>query len=282
MKLQTDCSYIKMTEGLATDIVANPDSYINVKIKATVNCCEEYEQELTSEILDLKRWKVLVVDEPLVNLNSITFENIVTGVQFEILQGVSFNDFTCDDADIEDIYSTIQQWFTDNGLTGVTQSYEIDDENQCYYVIQDLPSIIRPVSFGYIRANEIERVEYFTPYDVPSLWFTNNGVFVGPEFFNLTNFTDGIYNFTIEAETITGDFISESNCFFFDCNTKCKVSTKLEELKKCNKSGTNLFLLHYTLVEGSNCGCNCEALCEIFENLCSELEGAESCVNCGC
>lgn len=111
-----------------------------------------------------------------------------------------------------------------------------------------------------------------------------------PEFFGLTEFIDGIYKFTVKLFKENGDVIIESNCFFVDITTKCKVASLLDCLLKDIEKNTpekisvNAHILHYALVNGSNCGCNCDEMCEIYRELVLLLANVNPQItnNCGC
>jgi len=188
----------------------------------------------------------------------------------------------CSTGDITDLFAIVDAWFTTNFATTVTQNYTYDSvANTCQYTITDLPVNITPVKLVTEISGNVQDI-YFGYFPIEGMFFNSNFMYIDPSFFSLDNFIDGVYSFTLTFNTENNTIITESNCFFFDCETKCKVSTKLEELLNCNKTATNIFLLHYTLTEGGNCGCNCEELCTIFNKLCSELGVDESCTNCGC
>jgi hypothetical protein len=121
------------------------------------------------------------------------------------------------------------------------------------------------------------------------LELTATGIKVFPAFFGLTEFTDGVYKFDVKSFE-TDQVTLESNCLFVDITFKCKVAALLKciieenKIKTGEKTGTIIHLLHYGLVNGSNCGCNCSDMCVAFRELSALLDSAnpEIFTNCGC
>lgn len=277
-----DCKHISIKSELISDFIVNSSDYSNLQISATLNCCdtEEVTASIDSEEIANAQWTLAFPTDRTAVIKELVFGNIYTLQSWNVLPTTyNVNDYTCSSGDIANLFPIIQAWFTTNFATTITQNYSFDGTN-CIYLVDDLPNNIVPIKM-IVTINGVDTEVYFQSYPVEGMFFTNDAFVISPEFFNLTEFIDGVYSFTI---TFTKDnqLFSQTSCFFFDCNTKCLVSERLEELKNCNKSATNLFLLHYTLTEGSNCGCNCDKLCEIYLKLCAELGEGNSCSNCGC
>lgn len=135
--------------------------------------------------------------------------------------------------------------------------------------------------------------------DTHKFYFTNNTLdklIIFPSFFGITEFKDCIVRFDIkmfksdEEGNITG-YVLISNCAFIDVTYKCRVAALLQNIISENKNGndnekvsTITHLLHYALFNGSNCGCNCEELCDVFEELTSLIQGIDPQIinDCGC
>lgn len=101
-------------------------------------------------------------------------------------------------------------------------------------------------------------------------YITNNVLYIKPALFGLSSFTDGIYKMDIKFIKTNGYTLAE-NCIFVDVTYKCKVAAYLQNLIEENASldkseqiGNSIHLLHYGLINGSNCGCNCIDLCNLF------------------
>jgi hypothetical protein len=102
-------------------------------------------------------------------------------------------------------------------------------------------------------------------------------------------FVDGVYQVTMKIIGIDSGYEIYSNCLFVDITYKCKVAALLDGIISENQKGgeqtdTIAHMLHYSLVNGSNCGCNCAAMCDNFNALCGILNDASTQINndCGC
>ncbi len=121
-------------------------------------------------------------------------------------------------------------------------------------------------------------------------FFVNScDLYIKPEFFGLTEFIDGVYDITVKFTHLNG-FITITNCVYIDITHKCKVASLLRsisaenELAGTEKTSTIVHLLHYALVNGSNCGCNCVELLQVFnelKDLLSEID-PQILKDCGC
>lgn len=279
-----NCKYIGIDSEEISNFITNPANYTSVEIKGKLNCCDEEYTETLDEgaILADNLWTLQFPNGD-ATITEIIVENYISGEEFNILSSTyNLADYVCSTGTVTDIYPIIQQWFTDNFSTTVTQDYNYDVSTlECEYTITDLPSSIRPVKM-VIERNGIEEEVYFSFFPATNFFVAGSQFVINPSLFTLQEFVDGVYSFELVFTTTAGSTIIESNCFFYDCETKCKLSKKLDELLECNKSATNLFLLHYTLTEGNNCGCNCDEMCQIFLTLCEKLGDDKTCTACGC
>jgi hypothetical protein len=280
-----DCQFIEIKSDTISDFILNPSNYTSFTISAKINCCSEGEvsQTITRSEIGSNVFTLQFPVNPTTIIDSIVFENIFTHQQFTLPIGsAEVADYMCSTGDITLLFPIIDAWFVTNFGSSVTQGYIYDAiTNTCVYTITDLPENITPVNMvTYVVGNQQDI--YFGYFPIEGMFFNSNVMYISPSFFNMVNFTDGIYSFTLTFNNKENNIITESNCFFLDCKTGCEVSTKLQELQKIKEieNATNIFLLHYTLTEGSNCGCNCDELCEIFRKLCLELNSS-SCL-CGC
>ena len=145
-------------------------------------------------------------------------------------------------------------------------------------------------------AEQVTTVTFDNPFTTTTkLELTGTGLKVFPAFFGLTSFIDGIYRFEIKRypDPLTGvsDTLYEQNCIFVDVTFKCKVASQLKYIIAENKNkgdtekvATIIHLLHYALVNGSNCGCNCAEMCEVFKELNTILNTINPQISsdCGC
>ena len=278
-----NCNYIGIESEEISNFLTNPANYTSVEIKGKLNCCDEEFTSLLDETTISERNWTLAFPNGEGTITELVVENYVSGEQFNILNSTyDLTDYVCSTGTVSNFFPIVQQWFTDNFNTTVTQSYNYDVTTlECDYLIEDLPPSIRPVKI-VIDRNGLQEEVFFSYVASTNFYIAGSQFVIEPSFFGLQEFVDGVYGFELVFNTTLGATVVESSCFFYDCETKCKVSKKLEDLLKCNKSATNIFLLHYTLTEGNNCGCNCEEMCEIFIKLCEKLGDDKTCTACGC
>ena len=96
-----------------------------------------------------------------------------------------------------------------------------------------------------------------------------------------TVFPDGVYKVVVtQIEDGGAPITTESNCFFMDCSTSCEVAKYVKNLLK-TPADVEAHLLHFGLVNGSNCNCNCDELCSLYSKLYNILNNTETCL-CNC
>lgn len=78
-----------------------------------------------------------------------------------------------------------------------------------------------------------------------------------PNFFGLTTFGNGIYSFTVELTSITGNTLKDRGCLFIDLDVKCNIPVDCLDKQ----------MLHYTLTQAQSCDCDCKKLCEILNKI---------------
>lgn len=264
----------------------NPSNYTKFVISSTVNCCTTsvYTQTIDETQIGTSEWSVQFPTDITATLTGLWFENVYTNVSFNALStAVPVIDYSCITGDITNLFTIIEDWFDVNLGVTITQSYTYDAVTGiCTYTISGLPNSIKPKYFEVLTST-ITTYNYFTYLPISNGFFDSSSLLLSPLFYGMGNtFQDGVFTIELTYTTASGNIITEKNCFFLDCVTACTVSTKIKELEQASneKNATNIFLLHYTLTEGSNCGCNCSELCEIFTKLCNNLNSS-SCL-CGC
>lgn len=122
-----------------------------------------------------------------------------------------------------------------------------------------------------------------------NVYIENNILYIKSQYFDSQSaFMDGIYNISLKFNTTTG-YVKIHTCYFVDVTIKCKVGSLLQNIIKENESNTEpvstiAHTLHYSLVNGSNCGCNCTEMCDVFNALLDLLENVDTKLvnDCGC
>lgn len=111
-----------------------------------------------------------------------------------------------------------------------------------------------------------------------------NLVYVNPSAFGLSTLSDGVYRCNLRflfADNSGSEY--DISCIFVDINIKCTLSNYLEGLIAGEDTSSIAYLLHYALTNGSNCGCNCDELCEVFNALNEIITDTTTQTNdCGC
>lgn len=164
--------------------------------------------------------------------------------------------------------NAIDGWFTNNGIS----SNVVITFTGNTMAITNLPNGFIPYSIGYGPVSPYAQAFFGFGEVNGSIGLSSDGILVKPSFFNLSSFTDGIYSFEVKVSE-AGGHVTESNCAFVDIETKCRVASVLQNIKKetegsqFEKSSSMIHLLHYALVNGSNCGCNCAELCAVYREL---------------
>lgn len=131
----------------------------------------------------------------------------------------------------------------------------------------------------------------FVQTNPPLIFITPDGIEVTKAYFNIIGvdqtLMDGVYKFNVKIFTNTNQYTFEENCAFIDVTYKCKVATYIDNiLDVISEDGTvatNVHVLHYALVNASDCGCNCQALCDTFRALAAIVNPITPTMqSCGC
>lgn len=119
-------------------------------------------------------------------------------------------------------------------------------------------------------------------------YFLGDDLIIKPYFFGGTT-VDGVYRVSITINTAqTG--VMYTMCIFIDVTLKCKIAAIMKDIVEENagawqteKKATIIHILHYSLVNGSNCGCNCNEMCTVYDELISILSNIDpTIIDCGC
>lgn len=118
---------------------------------------------------------------------------------------------------------------------------------------------------------------------------TTKILYVTPQLFSQAEFTDGVYKIDVRFNKGVG-YTLISNCIFVDIDTKCQVAAVIQNILGENtrlgaeKPSTVIHILHYALVNGGNCGCNCDEMCDVYRELKQLLTEIDPQIlnDCGC
>ena len=121
-----------------------------------------------------------------------------------------------------------------------------------------------------------------TIQDTSHLFYLENDAFIVTQGMFPGTFTDGIYRVDIKLKTTTG-FTRVYNCIFIDDTFKCRLASLLASLLDGDDTSAMAHLIHYSLVNGSNCGCECDEMCSNFDALKTILDNQPvQATDCGC
>lgn len=293
--------YIKIQSDFIQQVIDNPSDYTGIKVTGNINCCTENcgNSEVGVSTLDLTShgWRIDLDDAVKLEttlqtlyLENLVAHNLLNAIVTPIDLGY-VNDTclvgTCQLQDFSSYFTPLFKVQIDNffASVGILSSVTVTFDGNII-IIDDLPTnfAIRYVEIG--DALPYSKVYAGLGTTSAPLYLGSDGLYILPSFFSLTEFVDSIYRFEVKIYK-EDSWTSETNCAFVDITIKCKVASLLQGLiqesldQKIEQCSTMLHLLHYALVNGSNCGCNCEELCIVFREL-IKLLGTQVISDCGC
>lgn len=132
---------------------------------------------------------------------------------------------------------------------------------------------------------------YPYPLDTDEISMEGNDVTLHNNFFYnsevVKDLGDGIYTISLIFKE-GDDYHVYKNCIYIDCRIKCLLTfVTSKSLNKDSKTSIQekavvINMLQYALTEGSNCGCNCEELQDIYDKLMDEISETINTDDCGC
>jgi hypothetical protein len=291
--------YVKVESQYLQAVLDSPSNYSKLQIIANVNNGESVTQDIL--IPNASTWYVdLNTAVKLGNLvRELFIQNLVSAKKFNTItspidlayvdanctgEGCTLQDFSTHFAPL--FKTQIDAYFASIGITtNVTITFSGN-----VIGITAIPNyfIVHSITYG-VAAPYLESLAGFSD-PASNAFLSSDAMYITPEFFSATSteFTDGIYKLTIKYIYSNGSgFISEANCSFIDVLTKCKVATALNLLKNeaqsnTEQAGTLIHLIHYGLINASNCGCNCDDLNSLYTELSKQLSEVTPNTNCEC
>jgi len=278
-----DCNYIKVDSSVFTTILEDISSYQSIKVNVRKNCCENltYSSEIALSDLNwnIKLFKV-AQETSAIEIKEFYVKNILTGVEEKIVLEYGYNTQNCT-VGFEDIEDDIIYWLTARGISEFpTFNMETDSDGNCVFSILSLPIPFVMTKMVYTQGG-ISYDRYFTYSEVGTgLFISGESLYISPAIIDslLPSFTDGIYTVDITYVKNNNSTIVETSCLFLDCTIKCKVAAKIDTLK----TDTTLHIIYFALLEASNCSCQCDKMCKLYEQLLSELGIILNTTDCGC
>lgn len=294
-------TYVKVESSFIQEVINDPTGYASIEVGTNINCCtnsDGTEQINTVSVpIDSENTWHINLSNPVgleANLDAIRITVLNTLLTYNALLAPIDLGYVADTCSGEDctletfsahfaplIKDAIDDWFAANAITSnVTVTFEDNT-----VIISDVPN-------GFL----IDGMQSGT-MDIPASYNGGVGAFLGgdglyitPGLFNLTELMDGIYKITIKIIKDDNSYSLETSCAFIDITTKCQVASVLHNLLQeskvagTEKVSTAVHLLHYALVNGSNCGCNCEELCQVYTELYGLLSNIDPQItnDCGC
>lgn len=302
MQIKYINSTLKLDSSLITSLFT--DNLLSLTVTGNINCCKTNNilTEFTKVInlVPAKKW-VIDFSVPVnlgSNILSLNFYNTVSGNTYNTITGSPISLATIlgncasEICTMESVggYNTIFKTLIDNWFisNAITSNVTVTVTGNVVFV-SNLPINFIPttVTYGATLDPDILTVTFITALN-KEVYLAGNSVFLNSKFFELDSFTDGVYKVQVVALYLDGSKTTESNCIFVDILTKCMVASWLNDLlaesskKDSEPVATMIHLLHYALVTGSNCGCNCDSLCQAYKELVCLLNGSKTTSDCGC
>lgn len=258
-----DCKFLNLQSEAITDLILNPSKYSDIKITGYINnCTTPFTNECTPFNLDcVKSYTKILPNCCNLKIKYITFVNLIVNHEFNIEINRNINSCT-------DLFTTtqiIQSFINLNFLTNLTLNHNCNlFNNEFTWIIDGFPDYITIKNIVY-ELDGYELEESFIIQNQISFYITSDGILIDPLFFNSSLLNSGVYSIDVLLTTINGVEIKESNCFFVDCCIDCQITKNIETLDKDEK--LTMLMLHYGLTSSSNCGCNCDELKLLYNQL---------------
>jgi hypothetical protein len=281
---QVGCSSILANSDVIQEFIQNPCLFEKIDLEVGMNCCGTTHTE-TIQIpqvpgCSVTEWHINIPKgQTTLVLNNMKFRNLLTGSVFTVPAGslpitapvdlVNFVDVTVDTFFFNNTGSTPG---TIKGLVGPSA------------IFYELTILNLPTNFAAVSTSlTVDGLDVEIPFTYwvsgKNTLFTAAGILLQPDIIGADAFPDGVYKVKVTLWRPSGSRVAQQNCLFFDCNTACKVSADLDTATP--EEQTELLMLHYGLTKGSNCACDCETLCKMYQRLHTLLTNTEI-SDCGC
>lgn len=274
------CKSIIASSPALMDFITNPSDYNSLNISLQKNCCDNiYNDTILANSIVQNSYKINLPIVAGLIVKEVWFKNIVTGISFKVstVNNVSITN----SSNFIGITTSINTFFQSNFNNATTITSTQINVPVYVYTLAAVPTNFSPEKIVYTYTGGIETTEYFisslsNKNTVASS--INSGLIINPQIMDDILFEDGIYTIKTEVISDNGSTITETNCIFVDCTTKCKIADVLPNLN--NNEKIEVLMLHYSLVNATNCSCNCKELCDVYTQLYKYI--GTTIVNSGC
>lgn len=283
MKVQNKLGYIHISYESLSEIIA--DESKNLEITMSMGCSNVFTSvipDVTSEfMLNLSQYKNKT--ETVVGISGINFN---AGISMSADVGVDFSQYLADcpsGCTLESLSPLYDDIFKSKieALLGLLGS---DASSLNVTFVGDTLKVSGLEDGIVLEKIDISNgaTESFTA-GANSLIVMDSGIYISPSFMSVDKFEDGVYGIVAKEFSSDGSWVEKHQCFFNDETIKCRVSRYMKELLNGgDKSSKELHILHYSLVNASNCGdCNCTNLCAMYNKIISILNNNANSGNSG-
>lgn len=272
-----NCKFLEIDSDIVNQEMLEGRDAPKIELSIKKNCCSntiktlENQTVASTDIIDNNfGWKLDFSTILYSNniIKNIYVQNITTG---EVI-GLNTGDITLDNAyfNTNNELSNTDKTTLNTKLDAYFDTLLFEYVGSKLYMSLESNNIFIPFAIEY--HNTLESVfEYFYFIGENSIIINNNKLYIKPTFFS-NGLTDGIYTVNIKIINPDNSYLIQEICIFVDCNIKCQIAQLLDKLIKDDVTTNNLYLIHYALINASNCGCNCEEMCDIFKYLTEELK----------
>lgn len=280
---QVGCDQIVANSDVIQGLITNPCDFEKVDIEVNMNCCGTTHNETVTIPMTpgcvITDWGIEVPKgQTTLILTGIFFRNLLIGTRFSMpTPPLPITSAT----DLVSFFNTVDAFFNTNYGTPVgTVAATVTTNINTYSVkVTGIPQSFSPDTMTF----DVDGVHLEIPFrylvSANNTLFTAQGIVLNPAIIGQAAFPDGVYKIKVTLWRPSGTRVAQQNCLFFDCNTACKVSADLEGATP--EEQTELLMLHYGLTKGSNCACDCDTMCKMYQRLHVLLTNTEI-SDCGC
>ena len=280
---QVGCDHIVANSDVIQDLILNPCDFEKVDIEVNMNCCGAVHTETimipTLPGCVITDWKIIIPKgQTTLILTGIWFRNLLIGTRFQV-PTPPLTILTA--TDLVSFFNTVDAFFNANYGTPLgTITVTVTSNLNNYEVkVTGVPQNFAPDTMTFTVDGLDVEPHFHYVVSANNTLFTTAGIVLNSNIIGADAFPDGIYKVKVTLWRPSGSRVAQQNCLFFDCNTACKVSAELTTATTDEQ--TELLMLHYGLTKGSNCACDCDQLCKLYQRLHMLLTNTQI-QDCGC